>query len=179
MRTDNQPITTRKALMLPTEMIDFKALDFTIADLQDEIRVDRFCQQLVSYFHRHLLDTGEAARLEAGSLARGADYFLRDFVIDSLRCNIFEISASQLRGFAGNWYIQHTLEPNMKELKTILRGVTLFYRFCAAKGWMNRSVSNEIESICTESDYFRYRIASYHDLSGDDYPAWCRACPLT
>ena len=159
-------------------MTDIKPDDFTITDLQDEIRVDGLCQKLLKHFHRHLLATAEFNPLEAGSLAKGADYFLRDFVIDSLRGNIFAVTAFQVRGFAGNWYIHRTLEPNLKELESILRGVVLLYRFCATNGWINPSVSDEIGSVCTDLDYFQHRIDSFHDLAGDDYPNWCKECPL-
>ncbi len=167
-----------KVSFLPTHMTDIKPDDFTITDLQDEIRVDELCQKLLKTFHRHLLDTAEVTRLEAGSLAGGADYFLRDFVIDSLRGNMFAVTAVQVRGFAGNWYIHRTLEPNMKELESILRGVASLYQFYAANGWIRTSVSDEIRSVCADLDYFRRRIESFHNLAGDDYPDWCEECPL-
>lgn len=152
--------------------------DFTISNLNDEIRVDSLCQKMLRNFHHHLLNSGEITATEAGSMAGGADYFLRDFVIDSLRCNIFEITARQVRGFAGNWYIHRTLEPNMKELEAILSGIAAFYRYCGRKGWIDAGVSDDIAATCSEHDYFHRRIESFHLLKGDDYPGWCEECPL-
>jgi hypothetical protein len=151
--------------------------NFSISDLSDEIRVDQLCQTLLKHFHQHLLDTGNFTPLEAGSMAGGADYFLRDYVIDSLRANIFHITARQVRGFAGNWYVHRTLEPNMKELETILKGVQGFYCYCADNDWVETIASDEIAATCSDVDYFRERIDSFHALKGDDYPGWCEQCP--
>lgn len=152
--------------------------DFTITNLEDEIRVDGLCQGLLKHFHQYLLQTCNTNPQEAGAQAGGADFFLRDFVVDGLRRNIFQISATQVGGFAGNWYIHRTLEPNMKELESVLRGVASFYRFCAANNWVDPTIAAEIERTCADLDYYQQRINSFHDLAGDDYPAWCEECPL-
>ncbi|MBD1399165.1 hypothetical protein [Pelovirga terrestris] len=151
--------------------------NFYINHLSDEIRVEQLCQKLLKHFHQHLLDSGKFSPLEAGSMASGADYFLRDFVIDSLRANIFHITARQVRGFAGNWYVHRNLEPNMKELETILKGVREFYCYCANNSWAETTVCHQIAEICCDLDYFRERIDSFHALTGDDYPGWCEQCP--
>lgn len=153
--------------------------NFFISDLNDEMRVDQQCQTLLKNFHRHLLESRDCPPLEAGSMASGGDYFLRDYVIDTLRANIFHLTAPQVRGFAGNWYIHRTLEPNMKELEAILKGVAAFYRYCAVNAWVNTLISDEIAAVCADLDYFRGRIDSFHALKGDDYPGWCEECPLT
>ncbi|MBW6508231.1 MAG: hypothetical protein K0A94_01680 [Desulfuromonadales bacterium] len=153
--------------------------DFFISDLNDEMRVDQQCQALLKNYHQHLLKCGDYTPLEAGAMAGAGDYFLRDFVIDTLRANIFHLAASQVRGFAGNWYIHRTLEPNMKELKVILKGVAAFYHYCAANKWVKKGTSDEIAAVCADLDYFRGRIDSFHALKGDDYPKWCEECPLT
>jgi hypothetical protein len=152
--------------------------NFFISDLDDEMRVDQLCQMLLKNFHRHLLESQVYTPLEAGAMAGGGDYFLRDFAIDTLRANIFHITSRQVRGFAGNWYIHRTLEPNMKELEVILKGVAAFYRFCADNEWIKKDISNEISAVCTDLEYFRGRIDSFHALKGDDYPGWCEECSL-
>lgn len=151
--------------------------NFSISDFNDEIRVDQLCQSLLKNFHRHLLDSGDYTPLKAGSIAGGADYFLRDYVIDTLRANLFHITARQVRGFAGNWYIHRTLEPNMKELEAILSGVATFYRYCGVNGWVVAAVVDDIAAVCADLDYFRRRIDCFHALKGDDYPGWCEECP--
>jgi hypothetical protein len=151
--------------------------NFSMNNLSDEIRVDQLCKTLLRHFHQHLIETDHFSPLEAGSMAGGADYFLRDYVIDSLRANIFHITARQVRGFAGNWYVHRTLEPNMKELEMILKGVQKFYGYCADNGWVEAIVSDEIAATCTDVGYYRERIDSFHALKGDDYPGWCEQCP--
>lgn len=153
--------------------------DFFINNLNDEMRIDQQCQGLLKNFHRHLLESGDYTPLEAGGMASGGDYFLRDFAIDTLRANIFHLTAPQVRGFAGNWYIHRTLEPNMKELEVILKGVAAFYHYCSDNRWIEKGVSDEIAEVCADLDYFRERIDSFHALKGDDYPGWCEKCPLT
>ena len=101
--------------------------DFDIVDWQDESRVDQLCQETLQLFHRSLLDEQQCEPLEAGSLARGADYFLREFVIGDRQDNIFEIKPVRIHQFAGNWYIIKNMEPNMEELTDLLFGIDAFY----------------------------------------------------
>jgi hypothetical protein len=158
--------------------VQLRPADFNIASLADEIRVDRLCQELLQDFHRYLLEELAVKPLKAGTLRRGSDYFLRDFVVDSLRANIFTVAAAQVRGFAGNWYIHRALEPNASELADILEGIAAFYRFSAAHGWVDQARMTAIADCCAEVEFYRERIESFHQLAGDDYPAWCRRCPL-
>lgn len=153
--------------------------DFNIASLADELRADRLCQELLQDFHRYLLEENTVQPLEAGTLARGTDYFLRDFVIDTLRTSIFAVAAEQVRGFAGNWYIHRSLEPNLAELLAILEGVAAFYRFSAVHGWIDQARMTAIAGSCADVEFYRERIESFHQLAGDDYPVWCRQCPLS
>lgn len=155
-----------------------KAEEFNIGDLADEVRVDGLCRTLLQQFHDHLLNSGEVTRHQAGSMAHGADFFLRDFVIDCLRSNIFSVTEAQVRGFAGNWYIHRTLEPNAAELTAILGGVAAFYRYCADLKWVSGCDCDGISSACSDLDYYQQRIDSFHALAGDDYLAWCQKCPL-
>ncbi len=152
--------------------------NFFMNDLNEEIRVDQLCQSLLKNFHQSLLGRDDCTSLEAGSMAGGADYFLRDYVIDTLRANIFHITARQVRGFAGNWYIHRTLEPNMKELEAILKGVKAFYNYCVENGWIATATGRDIAEICVDLDYFHRRIDSFHALKGDDYLNWCEQCPF-
>lgn len=152
--------------------------DYNIHNLADEIRVDQQCQALLSTFHQYLLANNGTAPLLAGSLARGADYFLRDFVIDRLLGNIFLVSAQQVRGFAGNWYIHQALEPDVGELADILRGVKEFYSYCGGNRLIANDTAKEIATACDHLEFYRERIASFHTLTGEEYPLWCRHCPV-
>lgn len=163
---------------MPHQQDDINKDQWSIFTLDDEIRVDRLCQSLLKDFHLHLLEEQQLDPLAAGSLTRGADYFLRNFVIDRLRTNIFLISAEQVRGFAGNWYIHQALEPNAKEMDATLQGIAAFYSYCNRQGWIEDYEVKEIEQACEHLDFYRERIDSFHALTGDDYDLWCRVCPL-
>lgn len=163
----------------PAEQNNINKNDYSIRTLEDEIRVDQQCQTLLKSFHQHLLEDCRIEPLSAGALARGADYFLRDFVIDKLRGNVFLVTAEQVRGFAGNWYIHQALEPDAKELITILQGVAAFYQFCKENRWIDETQAADIEMSCQHLDFYRERMTSFHALTGDDYPLWCRVCPVT
>jgi len=153
--------------------------NYRINTLNDEITADNNCKLLIKQYHQHLLKNKEFSQFEAGSMASGADYYLRDFMIDHQRSNIFIISPDQVRCFAGNWYIVSTLEPNMVELESILSGISGFYNFCASENVLDLPTATEIERACSDLDYYRQRIETFHELMGDDFKMWNNACPLT
>lgn len=151
---------------------------YQLETLDDEIRADQLCRKLLQTFHHHLLQEKSLPPLEAGVLAGGTDFFLRDYLIDGRRKNIFQISPRLVAGFAGNWYIRSTLEPNLAELKNILKGVYLFYCYCAEKKIIAPELSESLAAPCQQFDYYQERIDSFHTLLGDGYSAWNQACPL-
>jgi hypothetical protein len=164
------------------EIITFTELtrvqNYHIDSLEDEIRADRCCKQLLKTFHRWLLDDRKFEELEAGRLAAGADYFLCDFMIGARRQNIYLVSAEQVRQFGGNWYIISNLEPNLAELKPMLRGVSLFYAYAEELNLINAETAAEIARTSTRDDFFQQRIEEFHQLQDDGYRDWNQACPL-
>ena len=156
----------------------FDRKSYLIASLDDEIRVDHLCKVLLKEFHKHLLEDKEISPLEAGSMASGADYYLRDFMIDNRRTNIFKISPELIYSFAGNWYIINTLEANMVELKDILVGVDHFYSYCAEKKILTRSMAEKVRQACSRYEYYHQRIETFNNLSSDGFSGWNNACPL-
>lgn len=151
---------------------------YVIENLEDEIKADNSCKVLLKQFHSYLLNNKNILPIEAGRMASGTDYFLRDFMIDNRRINIFDISPDLVRSFAGNWYITSTLEPNMTELKSILAGISHFYRFCAEKESVNSVVAEKVHQACTQTEYYQQRIESFHNISGNGYIDWNSECPL-
>ena len=156
----------------------FSPETYIIKSLEDEIRADQNCKELLKDFLLNLLKDKSITPLEAGSIASGADYYLRDFMIDNRQTNIFEISPELVQSFAGNWYIINTLEPNMEELSSILTGISYFYSYCAKKKIILMTMAEKVIKGCNQHDYYRQRIENFHNLSGDDYFAWNNACPL-
>jgi hypothetical protein len=158
-------------------MIDLNKDDFHISSDQDEIRVDGLCRELLREFHRFLLERGIDPE-EAGSLAHGADYFLRDFVVASRRSNLFDEEPGLVRRFAATWYIISTLEPTIGEIRGYLRGILELYRFLLDRGLISAAYCEEIEQECADTPYYEERIESFWKITGDGYPAWERECTL-
>lgn len=150
---------------------------FTVTDLDSEIAVDGRCSELLKQFHQQLLNE-EIDPLEAGQLAHGADYFLRDFIIADRYMNLFTIEPICVRQFAGHWYIIKNLEPNIKELATILQGVAVFYSFLYQNNHISQELSEQIQLETASLDFYNERIDQFWKISDDGYTPWCNACPL-
>lgn len=151
---------------------------FTIENLDDEIRADRLCHQLLRRFARDLTVGGQFAPAAAGALAHGADYFLREFVIGERRENILRLQPARVRQFAGNWYIVRNLEPNLKELHSILEGVVTFYHYLAEQELVDPVLAGEVRAQAADSAYFAARIESFWALEADGFGRWDRDCPV-
>jgi hypothetical protein len=115
---------------------------------------------------------------QAGALAHGADYFLREFIIPDRRENIFALRPGRVRQFAGNWYIVRNLEPNMRELANILKGIEAFYDWCFRVGKVSVELVETVRQECSQLDYYRQRIEDFWAIEGDGYLAWERECTL-
>jgi hypothetical protein len=168
---------TRPAELHPL-LQGLKKTDYSVGSLDDEIRIDRQCVDLLRRLYQDLTKQSGVSPEQAGAFCHGADYFLREFVIADRRENLFAVDASHIRQFAGHWYIIRTLEPNLKELTSILRGTAEFYRFLARQGLMTEDLANEIASQCQELAYYQQRIEDFWAIEGDGFDAWRNACPL-
>jgi hypothetical protein len=160
----------------PTETFPVAAFDCTC--LEDEMRADRLCLDLLRQFAVAAAADGGVDPVAAGALARGADYFLRDFVIADRRDNLLRLPPGRVRQFAGNWYIVRNLEPNLVELSGILKGVAGFYRYLAARGLVSAATAARVGKECADLPYYRERIESFWAIAGDGYLAWDSACRL-
>lgn len=152
--------------------------DYDINEIDDEIRVDQLCVDLLRHLYQSLTRESRMSPEQAGECCHGADYFLREFVIAERQENIFNIDSIRIRQFAGHWYITRTLEPNMTDLKNILNGTAELYHYLARQGLVDQSRATEITTQCRETDYYQQRIEDYWAIEGDGYDAWRRACPL-
>jgi hypothetical protein len=156
----------------------FARENFDIRGLQDEARADELCGRLLRVFARALVEEEHLPPEEAGALAHGADYFLREFVIPDRRENLFALRPGRVRQFAGNWYIVRNLEPNLAELSGILRGVEAFYVFCRRIGRVGDELVESVRRECADLDFYRRRIESFWAIEGDGFEAWERQCSL-
>jgi hypothetical protein len=165
------------ALPSGTDHIKINKRDFDQVTIEDALRVDNLCQDLLMKFYQWMLDNGVDA-VEATSHARGADYFLRDFVVDIKQRNIFSEIAGTVRQFAGNWYIVNTLEPDLEVLFRHLEGVRRFYGFLHICGLISDWFLKEVERECDDHDFYRERLDSFWEIRGDGFLVWERKCSL-
>ncbi len=152
--------------------------DYNIADLDDEIRVDSLCVDLLRHLYQELVQKHGLPPEQAGEHCHGADYFLREFVIPERRKNLFSVEAKDLLQFAGHWYIIRTPEPNLTELKKILAGTAELYSYLASQKLVRQATAEEISMQSQQLDYFQKRIDDFWAIEGDGYDAWRDACPL-
>lgn len=152
--------------------------DFNIVSLDDEIRVDKRCVNLLRHFHQYLTCHKGLSPEQAGEISHGADYFLREFMIADRRDNLFSTSAERVRQFAGHWYIIRTPEPNLTELTRILKGTALFYGFLTEQSLIDLQKSQEITRQCEKTDYYQQRIDDFWAIEGNGFDAWRQACQL-
>ena len=61
---------------------------FVLQTLEDEIRVDGLCKELLYRFYMKQMEAGLSAE-DATLLANSADYFVRDFVVGFKQWNLF------------------------------------------------------------------------------------------
>lgn len=150
---------------------------FRLRNDNDDLRVDSLCRELLQRYYGELL-SGGTSPADATAWASGADYFLRDFVVDRKRASIFDELPGLIRQFAGNWYIVTTVEPNMVELSLQLQGICGFYRFLHGQGLISDAHFKEVKAECEDTAYYELRIESFWNLDGDGYSAWERECTL-
>jgi len=151
--------------------------DFRLETLEDELRVDNLCQKILRRFYFQLLEDGVTPE-KATSLASGADYFVRDFVVGFRQRSIFDEGPGIVRQFAGNWYIVNTLEPNIHQLSGHLEGIRAFFRFLQSRDLISAEYFQVIGKECADTDYYERRIDSFWEIEGDGYFAWKRECAL-
>ncbi|MDY0184766.1 MAG: hypothetical protein RBR43_02655 [Desulfuromonadaceae bacterium] len=145
--------------------------------LADELQADNQCANILREFHTHLLEQ-KTSPLKAGSLAQGADYFLRDYIISACRCSIFTPPQECVKQFAGHWYIVNTLEPAMKEIEPMLQGIAAFYQFLAANSQVDLELVAQIRKDCSSTEWFAQRLEAFWAIEGDGYLHWRAECPL-
>jgi len=152
--------------------------DFEVRNFDDEIRVDELCGRLLLAVRDQLLADGTIDPVETGTLCRGADHFLRDFVIAECHDNLFRLPLERVRQFAGHWYIIRNLEPNVAELAAILAGISACYQIFAGHDLIDQKLAETIGAACTDLSSYQQRINDFWAIEGDGFESWRAACPL-
>jgi hypothetical protein len=150
---------------------------FTPVNQEDFMRVDNLCGTLLLNFYEHLQTEGLSPE-QATELAKGADYFIRDFVVDFKALNLFDEQPGIVRQFAGNWYISNTLEPDIRQLGGHLQGIRSFYRFLHDRGLVSAGYLEIIENECSDLAYYEGRIETFWEIEGDGFIVWEAECTL-
>lgn len=151
--------------------------DFQIETLDDELRVDTLCRELLITFYNERIASGLSEH-DSTLLANSADYYLRDYLIGARQQNLLDSDPAVVKKFAGNWYIVNTMEPVIEEIDAHLKGVREFYLFLLSINAIDEQFYRLIEKDCLDSGYYKSRIESFWDIKGDEYFQWERECSL-
>ena len=162
----------------PLPFAQVNADDFTLRDGDDELRVDTLCCRLLLAVRDSLLAGGDISPRQVGAICRGADLFLRDFVIAACGDNLLRLPPERVRQFAGHWYIVNSLEPNGDELAAILAGIAACYKVLAGRSLVTGALAEAVIAACADLPWYRQRIEDYWTIAGDGYQHWRDACPL-
>ena len=157
--------------------IEFDHDDFECVSLDDELRVDECCQELLKRFYLSLAGRGMTPE-QASELAFSADLYLRDYVVDFARQNVVRPQPGIVRRFAATWFVTHTLDPEMRILERHLAGIRELYRYLHAQHLISREELDFLEDEMGLTDYYCQRIESFLAIVGDGYFAWEAECPL-
>lgn len=164
--------------MVDKQTIEFDHEDFEFETLEDELRVDDLCRQLLQQFYNHLQNI-DLTPQRASELAYSVDYFVRDYLLDFLQQNVLRPRPGQLRYFAASWYITRTLEPDLVVLERHLDGIIAWYRFLRDRHLISADELAMLEQEAVQRDFYCSRLKDFLALAGEGYEAWDRACPLT
>jgi len=157
--------------------IEFDHDDFEFTSFDDELRVDKCCQELLKCFYLDLMGQGMTPQ-QASELAFSADLYVRDYLVDFARRNVARPQPGIVRRFAATWFVTHTLDPEMRILERHLAGIRELYRYLHGQHLISREELNFLEDEAAQADYYRQRIESFLAIVGDGYFAWEAECPL-
>jgi hypothetical protein len=156
--------------------IEFEHDDFEFDTIDEELLVDGRCQQILKQFYLFLQQQGMPAE-QASELAFGADLYLRDYLIDFGRQNIARPQPGIVTKFAGSWYITHTLDPEFASLERHLTALSELYRFMHRQHLISADELSFLLKEAGQIEFYRQRIDSFLNLTGDGFVAWDAKCP--
>ncbi|MBW4055536.1 MAG: hypothetical protein HIU83_09035 [Proteobacteria bacterium] len=161
--------------MTQNPVIEFIHDDFEFETIDEELQVDGRCQQILKQFYLFLQQQGMAAE-QASEMAFSADLYLRDYLIDFGRQNIVRPQPGIITKFAGSWFITHTLDPEFVALERHLTALSELYRFMHRQHLISFEELSYLLDEAGQLDFYRQRIDSFLNLSGDGFVAWDAIC---
>lgn len=156
--------------------IEFEHDDFDFDSIDEELQVDGRCQQVLKQFYLFLQQQGLPAE-RASELAFSADLYLRDYLIDFGRQNIVRPQPGIITKFAGSWFITHTLDPEYAMLERHLTAISELYRYLHRQHLISADELSFLLDEAGRHDYYRQRIESFLNLTGDGFVSWDAECP--
>ncbi len=155
---------------------EFEHADFAFETIDEELQADGHCQQVLKQFYQYLQQQGMGAE-QASELAFCADLYLRDFVIDFCRGNIARPQSGLVTVFAGSWYITHTLDPEYGILKRHLTAISELYGYMHRQHLISADELAFLREEAGQHEFYRMRVESFMNLSGDGFVTWDAECP--
>jgi hypothetical protein len=156
--------------------MEFEHNDFEFDTIDEELLVDGRCQQILKQFYLFLQHQGMTAE-RASELAFSADLYLRDYLIDFGRQNIVRPQTGIVSKFAGSWFITHTLDPEFVALEHHLTAISELYRYLHRQHLVSAEELTFLLNEAEQLEFYRQRIDSFLNLSGDGFAAWDAECP--
>ncbi|CAH2031197.1 hypothetical protein [Trichlorobacter ammonificans] len=156
---------------------EFHLTQFDFTTLEEELQVDQHCRSLLQCFHAWLLQGGLTPE-QASERAYCVDYYLRDYLMDTLCWNILRVRPRLVRCFGGTWYIIRTMEPEFRLLEQHLNAILAWYRYLQESSLITMDEYLLVEAECSDREWYRRRVDSFLDLKADQYDAWERGCSL-
>lgn len=161
--------------MTQNTAIEFVHDDFEFDTIDEELLVDGRCQQILKHFYLFLQQQGMGAE-QASELAFSADLYLRDYLIDFGRQNIVRPQPGIVTKFAGSWFVTHTLDPEFVILERHLTALSELYRFMQRQHLISAEELSYLLEEAGQLDFYRQRIDSFLNLTGDGFVAWDATC---
>jgi hypothetical protein len=164
--------------MTETKELFFEHDDFEFDTIDEELVVDERCQQILKQFYLHLQQQGMTPE-HASELAFSADLYVRDYLVDFGRQNVVRPQPGIVTTFAGSWFITHTLDPEFELLERHLLAIVKLYRYLHKQHLVSADELAFLEGEAGSHDFYRQRIESFLNISGDGFVAWDAECPAT
>lgn len=146
--------------------------DLRFREPGDFVRLDSLCGEVLREFDGWLQEREGLGPEEAGRLARAADRYLRDFLVDIQERGPAEAGPASVREYLGNWYVVNTLAPTHGEVEVILRSLRCLHRFFDEVGIMDTGARQEAEGALSDADFFHRRLEEFWELTPDEIIVW-------
>lgn len=157
---------------------NFSVEQFDFSNLDEELLADKHCHQLLHRFYTWLQEEHGKDAAQASQLAYCVDYYLRDYLMDTLCRNVVRAKPGLIRCFGGTWYIIRNMEPDYEHLLQHLEGIGFWYMFLHQLELITADELATVKSETADLNWFKERINSFNLLESDGYEKWEKECSL-